>query len=39
MAKAVTPPSLFGIDLDLHMRLGNTTVVECVLVLLKDFLR
>jgi len=38
VARAITPANLFGIDLGLHMRIGNTILVECVLVLLRDVL-
>ena len=34
ITRAITPPSLFGIDLELHMRTGSIILAGCVLVLL-----
>jgi hypothetical protein len=33
ITRAITPPSLFGIDLGLRMQTGSTILVGCVLVL------
>jgi len=38
MGRAITPPSLFGIDRRMRMRIGSIILVERVLVLLVDLL-
>jgi len=38
IAKAITPPNLFGIDPGLHRRIGNIILVECAQVLLMGLL-